>query len=58
MGRQLLVVFSVIYMTQLEKDAILPPMKPKLYKCLLATCLQDVKLMSLTSYKNSLTTTS
>ena len=28
------VVFSDIYMTKLEKDAVLPPRKPKLYKCL------------------------
>ena len=32
MERPLPVVFSNIYMTKLEKDAILPPRKPKLYK--------------------------
>lgn len=29
----LLVMFSDIYMTKLEKDTILPPRKRKLYKC-------------------------
>ena len=32
MGRLLSVVLSDIYMTKLEKDAILTPRKPKLYK--------------------------
>ena len=32
MGGPLSVVFSDIYMTKIEKDAILPPRKPKLYK--------------------------
>ena len=32
MGGPLPVVFSDIYMTKLEKEAILPPRKPKLYK--------------------------
>ena len=32
MGGPLSVMFSDIYMTKIEKDAILPPRKPKLYK--------------------------
>ena len=32
MGGPLSVVLSYIYMTKLEKDAVLPPRKPKLYK--------------------------
>ena len=47
MGGPLSVVFSDIYMTKLEKDAILPPRKPILYKRFVDDIFTRRKLMSL-----------